>query len=201
MKKILPTLENTQWITKFFFLILTTFLLISCGQYKQKKIYENMLVKSSNKKMKIGKKIIDLGLDIGYPSFKKDCREIMGRFLKPYGFQELPEETTSYSMVFQNNFWQIENSMIDFFPHISANFDFRSLNGKRVDIDQLNDYFCVDRKKIRRIYKKNFQKEHIFDANEEHRAEFIYNQDIINLYYLPLLKGEFTYDDYQKLIT
>ncbi len=167
---------------------------VACKHTKTKlKHMEQSTIKVSNKK----RQFVDLGLNMGYRNFIKDCRDIMGNFLAPYGFIELKKYTDNNQMVFKNNFWQIHNTTFKHFPHTSIAFDFLSLENDEIDFRILKKALNADQEALDSVGERYFnQKYYNEDFEEQFKLEMMYHKDVLQTAYLPLLRGEFTFIDY-----
>lgn len=140
-------------------------------------------------------------IEIDYLNFESDCKETFGKYLIAFNFKEIENSANQFEKKYENEFWKIEISMLSNFPHIGVSFEFKSKNNDRLHNNILDQILKIDDKKNRELYKKYFTREHYNKSiKEQYKIEMKYCVEKLNIYYKPLLTGEFTYEKYLFIV-
>ncbi|MBS7253175.1 hypothetical protein [Flavobacterium branchiicola] len=140
-------------------------------------------------------------IEIDYNNFESDCHEVFGKYLLKFNFKEIHFEELELEKTYENEFWKIKISMISDFPHIGVSFEFMSKDDHHMTNSLLEKLIKVDRKKTREIYDKLFNKDYYKKSgNEQYKIEMSFCVELLELSYIPLMNGSFTYNDYKKHI-
>ncbi|WP_422091804.1 hypothetical protein [Tenacibaculum ovolyticum] len=131
--------------------------------------------------------------DIGYDAFFKDCDEVFKDFLSDYGFEDAGGDEEYYKKFYKNDYWIIEINMPANFPWIGVSSDFLSLSKEYTKPSLIDN--CIKNTSSIKSFTNPFESR--INKNG-YKGEMLYVRENLEMFYKPILTGEFTYEDYKK---
>lgn len=122
-------------------------------------------------------------MELSYCEFKKDCYQIVGEFLKPYGYVYNEKMSDDFINMYTNENGVIFISMLDNFPHIGVSFGFKTNDGEDIPFRLIDSIIKVDSKEKMEFYNA-FSKE--YNLNE-YPIQMLYSVRTLEKFYKPIL--------------
>lgn len=136
--------------------------------------------------------------DLGYPEFCQDCRTIIGQWLWTYGWVEKGSAPNEYLVAFERYNWRIEIDLLTYFPHIYVTMVIHPVGVWPGPESQLDRALGLSSKVVDATYdhwKAIFPS--TLSRASRLKAELYLCRAYLENCYLPILRGEFSTDDFE----